>query len=103
MQKLLAAEGTVKAALGSFLAVSESYPELRSNENMKTLMEELASTENKVSFARQSYNDSTMEYNTAREVFPQNIIAGMFNFAPAALFEVEEPAARKPVKVSFKG
>lgn len=101
MKSLLSAESSVRGALGSFLAVSESYPELRSNENMKMLMEELSSTENKVAFARQSYNDSTMEYNTARELFPTSIVAGMFNFAPAPLFEVEEPAARKAVKVSF--
>ncbi len=101
MKSLMNAESSVRGALGSFLAVSESYPELRSNENMKTLMEELSSTENKVAFARQSYNDSTMEYNTARELFPTSIVAGMFNFAPASLFEVEEPAARKAVKVSF--
>ncbi len=102
MKSLMNAENSVRGALGSFLAVSESYPELRSNENMKTLMEELASTENKVAFARQSYNDSTMEYNTARELFPTSMVAGMFNFAPAPLFEVEDPAARKAVKVSFK-
>jgi LemA protein len=101
MAKLIAAEGAVKSSLGSFMAISESYPELRSNENMKTLMEELSSTENKVAFARQSYNDMTMEYNIAREVFPANIIAGMFSFAPAALFEVEDPKAKQAVKVSF--
>lgn len=101
MTKLIAAEGAVKSSLGSFMAISESYPELRSNENMKTLMEELSSTENKVSFARQSYNDMSMEYNIAREVFPANIIANMFNFQAAALFEVEDPKAKQAVKVSF--
>ena len=101
MTKLIAAEGAVKSSLGSFMAISESYPELRSNENMKTLMEELSSTENKVSFARQSYNDMTMEYNIAREVFPANIIANMFNFQAAALFEVEDPKAKQTIKVSF--
>lgn len=101
MTKLIAAEGAVKSSLGSFMAISESYPELRSNENMKTLMEELSSTENKVSFARQSYNDMTMEYNIAREVFPANIIANMFNFQAAALFEVEDQKAKQAVKVSF--
>lgn len=102
MGTLLQAEGSVKAALGSFLAVSESYPELRSNENMQMLMEELSSTENKVAFSRQAYNDATMEYNTAREVFPASIIANMFGFMPAALYQTEEPEARKAVKVSFK-
>lgn len=101
MSKLIAAEGTVKSQLGSFLAISESYPELRSNTNMNTLMEELSSTENKVSFARQAYNDATTEYNTARELFPSSLIAGMFNFAPAMLYEVEDQQARSAVKVKF--
>ncbi len=101
MSKLIAAEGAVKSQLGSFLAISESYPELRSNTNMNTLMEELSSTENKVSFARQAYNDATTEYNTARELFPSSLIAGMFNFGPAMLYEVEDQQARSAVKVKF--
>lgn len=101
MKKLLAAESAVKSQLGSFFALSESYPDLRSNENMKSLMEELSSTENKIAFARQAYNDSTMEYNTVREVFPSSLIANSFNFAPAALYEVEDVKARSAVKVSF--
>jgi LemA protein len=101
MSKLVAAEGAVKNQLGSFLAISESYPELRSNTNMNTLMEELSSTENKVSFARQAYNDATTEYNTARELFPSSVIAGMFNFAPAMLYEVEDQKAKSSVKVKF--
>lgn len=101
MTKLIAAESTVKSTMGSFLAVAESYPELKSNENMKTLMEELASTENRVSFSRQAYNDATMEYNIKREVFPSSLIASIFNFAPCALFELEDPKARQAVKVSF--
>jgi LemA protein len=101
MSKLIAAEGAVKSQLGSFLAISESYPELRSNTNMNTLMEELSSTENKVSFARQAYNDATTEYNTARELFPSSVIAGMFNFAPAMLYEVEDQKVRSGVKVKF--
>jgi len=68
---------------------------------MNQLMEELTSTENKISFARQAYNDSVMVYNTAREVFPTNIIAGMFNFGPAESFTVEKPEERETVKVSF--
>jgi len=101
MTKLIAAEGAVKSQLGSFLAISESYPDLRSNTNMNTLMEELSSTENKVSFARQAYNDATTEYNTARELFPSSIIAGMFNFAPAMLYEVEDQKVRTGIKVKF--
>lgn len=101
MNNLIAAEGMVRNTLGSFLAVSESYPELRSNENMKTLMEELSSTENKVSFARQAYNDMTMEYNIAREVFPANIIASLFGFQAAALFEIEDQKAKQAIKVAF--
>jgi LemA protein len=101
MSKLIAAEGAVKIQLGSFLSISESYPELRSNTNMNTLMEELSSTENKVSFARQAYNDATTEYNTARELFPSSMIAGMFNFAPAMLYEVEDQKARSGIKVKF--
>jgi LemA protein len=101
MKKLMVAESGVRSALGSFMAISESYPELRSNENMKTLMEELASSENRVAFARQAFNDATMEYNTAREVFPSNVIANTFNFTPAALFEVEDQKVRQAVKVSF--
>jgi LemA protein len=101
MSKLIAAEGAVKSQLVSFLAISESYPELRSNTNMNTLMEELSSTENKVSFARQAYNDATTEYNTARELFPSSMIAGMFNFAPAMLYEVEDQKARSGIKVKF--
>ena len=101
MTKLIAAEGAVKSQLGSFLAISESYPELRSNTNMNTLMEELSSTENKVSFARQAYNDATTEYNTARELFPSSVIAGMFNFSPAMLYEVEDQKVRTGIKVKF--
>jgi LemA protein len=101
MTKLMAAENVVKGQLGSFMAISESYPELRSNETMKSLMEELTSTDNKVSFARQSYNDMTTDYNTALEVFPSNIIANMFNFSAATLYEVEDQKARSAVKVKF--
>ncbi len=101
MTKLIAAENSVRGFLGSFMAVSESYPELRSNDTMKSLMEELASTDNKVSFARQSYNDMTTDYNTALEVFPSSIIANMFNFSSATLYEVEDQKARSAVKVKF--
>jgi LemA protein len=101
MTNLIAAENSVRGQLGSLMAVSESYPELRSNETMKSLMEELASTDNKVSFARQSYNDMTTDYNTALEVFPSSIIANMFNFSSATLYEVEDQKARSAVKVKF--
>jgi len=101
MTNLIAAENSVRGQLGSLMAVSESYPDLRSNETMKSLMEELASTDNKVSFARQSYNDMTTDYNTALEVFPSSIIANMFNFSSATLYEVEDQKARSAVKVKF--
>jgi len=101
MKALANAEGTLGASLGRLFALTEAYPDLKANTSMNQLMEELTSTENKVSFARQAYNDSVMGYNTAREVFPTNLIAGMFNFGPAELFSVEAPEQREAVKVSF--
>jgi LemA protein len=101
MKALSSAEGSLGGALGRLFALTEAYPDLKANTSMNQLMEELTSTENKVSFARQAYNDSVMGYNTAREVFPTNIIAGMFNFGPAELFAVEAPEQREAVKVSF--
>jgi LemA protein len=101
MKQLIAAEGTLTGTLGRLFALSEAYPDLKANQTMMQLMEELTSTENKVSFARQSYNDSVMVYNTQREVFPSNLIAGMFNFGPAELFVVEKPEQREAPKVSF--
>ena len=101
MKALANAEGALGASLGRLFALTEAYPDLKANTSMNQLMEELTSTENKVSFARQAYNDSVMGYNTAREVFPTNIIAGMFNFGPAELFSVEAPEQREAVKVSF--
>lgn len=101
MKQLMAAEGTLTGALGKLFALSEAYPDLKANTTMNNLMEELTSTENKVAFARQAYNDSVMTYNTAREVFPNNIIAGMFNFAAAEMFVVERPEEREAPKVSF--
>lgn len=98
---LLSAEAGLTGALGRLFAVAEAYPNLKADQNMQRLMEELTSTENKVGFARQAYNDSVMAYNTRREVFPSNIIAGVFNFAPAQLFTVENPAEREAPKVSF--
>ena len=96
-----AAETQVASALTGFFALAEAYPELRSNENMIQLQEELRSTENKISFARQYYNDVVTSYNTKLEAFPTNIIAGMGSFQPKDLLELEEAAAREPVKVKF--
>ena len=101
LQGLIGAESTLKGALGGIFALSENYPQLRATENMQRLQEELASTENKVAFSRQSYNDSVMLYNTQQQVFPTNIFAQMFGHHPADLFVTEEPEAKKAVKVQF--
>jgi LemA protein len=101
MAGLIGAEGALTGALGRLFALSEAYPDLKANQNMMQLTEELTSTENKISFARQAYNDAVTLYNTGRESFPTNIIAGMFNFAPATLFEVEDEAVKEAPKVSF--
>lgn len=101
MKALGSAEAGLTGALGRLMVVAEAYPDLKANQNMMQLTEELTSTENKVSFARQAYNDSVMSYNTKREVFPTNIIAGMFNFAPAELFQIENPTEREAPKVQF--
>lgn len=100
--QLAKAEGALNGALANFFALSESYPDLKANQTMASLMEELTSTENKVGFARQAYNDAVMNYNTYREQFPNNVVAGMFTFKEAELYEVDEPAARQAVKVSFQ-
>jgi LemA protein len=102
MQQLASAEGALSSGLGRLLVVSEAYPELKANQTMRELSEELTSTENKVAFARQAYNDAVTEYNTAREVFPAVLLAGSFGFAPAALLEVvESPEERRAPKVAF--
>ena len=101
MKELATAENALTGVLGRLFAVAEAYPDLKANQNMSQLMEELSSTENKVAFARQSYNDTVMAYNTARERFPTNIIAGSFNFAAAELFELDKPEQREAPKVSF--
>jgi len=101
IKDLQQAEQNLGGALGRLMMVAESYPDLKANENMIALQEELTSTENKISYARQSFNDSVMKYNVAREQFPSNIIAGMFNFKPAELLELEEPEAKHAPKVSF--
>jgi LemA protein len=102
MQSLGAAEGALTGVLGRLFALAEAYPDLKANQNMLSLQEELSSTENKVAFARQAFNDSVMEYNTRRESFPDNIFAGMFGFGPAELLAATESAEeRKAPKVSF--
>ena len=101
MAQLANADQGLTGALSRLMVVSEAYPDLKANQNMMQLSEELASTENRVAFARQAYNDSVMGYNNKREVFPSNIFAGMFNFAAAALLEITEPAKREAPKVSF--
>ncbi|MBZ0272053.1 LemA family protein [bacterium] len=102
MSGLMQAESMLGGALGRLMAVVEQYPDLKANETMAGLMEELTSTENKISFARQSFNDSVMSYNIDREKFPANVIAGMFNFGPAAQLEpIESADERKAPKVSF--
>jgi LemA protein len=101
MAQLASAEQGLGGALSRLMVVSEQYPDLKANQNMMQLSEELTSTENRVAFARQAYNDSVMSYNNRREVFPSNIVAGMFNFMPAALLEITEPTKREAPKVSF--
>lgn len=101
MAALGGAEGQLTGLLTRFMAISEAYPDLKANQNMMALQEELTSTENKVAFARQAYNDSVMYYNTQREVFPTVFIANMFNFQPASPFEIEQPEQKEAPKVSF--
>jgi len=101
MRNLASAEQGLGGALGRLFALSEAYPDLKANQNMLQLSEELTTTENRVSFARQGYNDSVTRYNNKREMFPSNVIAGMFGFGPATLFEITDEAERDAVKVSF--
>jgi LemA protein len=101
MKGLVGAEGALTGALGRLFAVMEAYPDLKANQNMMQLSEELTSTENKVSFARQAYNDAVMSYNTAIQVFPNVLIAGPFNFREAQSFEIQNEAERQAPKVSF--
>ena len=95
------AEGALSAVLRQFMAVAENYPDLKANQNFLALQEELTSTENKIAFARQFYNDSVMGYNNKIQMFPSNIIAGMFNFKEEEFFEIEDAAEREVPKVSF--
>lgn len=100
MGALIAAEAGLQGALGNLFALSESYPDLKANQNMLQLQEELTSTENKIAFARQAFNDSVTSYNNKRETFPSNIIAGMFGFKDKSLYEVKEEKKEK-VAVKF--
>ena len=101
MKELSGAESALTGTLGRLFAVAEAYPDLKANTTMMSLMEELTSTENKVAFARQAYNDAVMTYNTQRETFPTNTIAAPFNFGPAELFVLEKPEEKEAPKVSF--
>ncbi len=101
MQKLGQAEGQLNGALGRLFALSEAYPDLKANQNMLSLQEELTSTENKVSFARQAYNDSVTAYNTQRETFPTIVVANFLNFTEAKLFEVDSEKERQATRISF--
>ena len=101
MKEISSAESALSGVMGRLFALAEAYPNLKANTTMMTLMEELTSTENKVSFARQAYNDAVMTYNTRREVFPSNIIASAFNFGPAELFVIEKPEQKEAPKVAF--
>lgn len=101
MNKLSQAEGLLTGALGRLFAVSEAYPDLKADGTMRDLMESLESTENKVAFARQAYNDGVMNYQTYKESFPNNIVANFTSFKDAAMFEIENPEAKVAPKVSF--
>lgn len=101
MQQLAGAETALTGALGRMFALAESYPDLKANQNMLALQEELSSTENKIAYARQAFNDAVMTYNIQRETFPAVLVAGMFNFEKAELFEIESPAEREAPKVQF--
>lgn len=102
MQQLGSAEAALTSTLGRFMALSEAYPDLKADQTMTRVMEELSSTENKVAFARQGFNDAVTVYNTKREVFPSNIVAGMFNFASAELLEEAAPEVKVAPRVSFQ-
>jgi LemA protein len=101
MASLAAAEGALNGTLGRLFALAEAYPDLKANQNMLALQEELTSTENKIAFSRQAYNDSVMQYNTQRETFPTVVVANFLNFTEARLFEVETEKERQAPRVSF--
>jgi LemA protein len=101
MKSFLLAEGALNGSMGKFFGLSEAYPDLKANTTMAQLSEELTTTENKIAFARQAYNDGVMVYNTAREVFPNNIFSGIFNFGAAVAYEIEDAKERVVPKVAF--
>ncbi len=101
MKELGASEGALTSALGRLFALSEDYPDLKANQNMMQLQEELASTENKVAFSRQAFNDSVLQYNNSAQNFPNNVIAGFFSFALASFLEIESEEKREVPEVSF--
>ncbi|MET0536021.1 MAG: LemA family protein [Steroidobacter sp.] len=101
VQQLAGAENALNGALGRLFALAEAYPDLKANQNMMQLSEELTTTENKVAFARQAFNDAVMNYNNTREVFPNSIVAGSFGFAPAELLQIESPEKRAVPVVKF--
>lgn len=102
VKRLSESEQGLSGALGRLFALSENYPDLKANQNMMQLSEELTSTENRVAFARQAFNDAVMQYNTLREMFPNSLIANNMNFQPAQLLEIEAPEKREAVQVSFQ-
>jgi LemA protein len=101
VQKIAAAEGVLTQSLGRLFAVAEAYPDLKANQTMLQLQNELTDTENRISLSRQAYNESVRNYNTQREIFPNSVLAGMFNFAQASLYEITDPGDREVPKVSF--
>ena len=101
VSSLAQAESSLGRAMGQFNMVVENYPELKADATMASLFDELVSTDNRVGYARQAYSDAVMLYNTEREQFPSNIIAGMFTFKPADLFKIRDPEIKKPVRISF--
>lgn len=101
IKQLLGAETALNRSLGNFFALAENYPQLRASENMQTLQEELSSTENKIAFARQAYNDQGMQYNTAQQEFPAVLVASMLGHHPVEMYELADQAAKQPIKVSF--
>jgi len=101
MQGLMGAEAVLTGTMGKLFALAENYPDLKANENMLSLQDELTSTEDKVSYSREGFNNAVTRFNIKREMFPDNVIAGMYNFGPAELFELDSPEQREAPKVSF--
>lgn len=101
IKQLLGAETALNRSLGNFFALAENYPQLRASENMQRLQEELSTTENKIAFARQAYNDQGMQYNTAQQEFPAVLVASMLGHHPVEMYELADQAAKQPIKVSF--